>query len=138
MCQFALPGHRVWARVVRGHVGHRIGDLFAVAVPQTANRVMAGDRVQPRAKSVGFTQTSQPCRGDAEGVLHAVGCGVRVSDHPDAEVIKTVGIPVIDFSERLTITLRGGTRQITVADVAPKRDCSGHGEIPLRLITRRA
>ena len=96
---------------------------------------MAGDRVQPRAELVGIAQTSEVCRGDAEGVLHAVRCSVTVPEKSDTEVIQPVGIAVINLGERATITLCGGTRQhgvgggirhITVPGVGQQWQNSGH------------
>ena len=130
-----MAGHGVGARVVRRRVGQRIGYLFAVAVPKTTHHVMPGDRVEPRAQFLGFAEISEVCRGDAEGVLNTVGRSVTVSEQPNAEVVKAIGITVIYFGERATITLCGGTRQhgvgggirhITVPGVGQQWQNSGH------------
>ena len=91
---------------------------------------MAGDRVQPRAELVGFAQNSEVCRGDAEGVLHAVRCSVAVPEKSDTEVIQPVGIAVINLGERLTVTVGRRASQIAVADAGLKLQCSGHHEPP--------
>ena len=49
-----------------------------------------------------------------------------------------MGVTVVDFGEGLTIPLGGGTRQVTVADVGPQWQCSGHDDNPPRPITNFA
>ena len=99
-------------------------------MPKTAHRVVAGDRVEPRAELVGIAQTSEVCRGNTEGVLHAVGCSVTVPEKSDTEVIQPVGIAVINLGERLTVTVGRRASQIAVADAGLKLQCFGHHEPP--------
>lgn len=128
--QLALPGRDIGTPFGRCGVGHSVGGLFAVAMPKAAHRMVSRDGVQPRPKFVGLAQTAQLCRGDTEGVLHAVGGAVPVSDHPDAIVVEPVAVAVVDLDECLPITLGSGARQLTVGDVGPQRQRLGHDDTP--------
>jgi len=99
-------------------------------VPKTTHRVVAGDRVQPRAESVGFTQVREVGCGNAEGVLHTVGRFVTVPDQPHAEVVEPIGVAVVNLGECLTITRSGRSGEFTVADIGPQLQCSGHRNPP--------
>ena len=97
--------------------------------------MMAGDRVQPWAEFVGFPQTSEVCCGNTEGVLHAVGRSVTVPDQSDAEVIKPVGIAVIDLRECVPITVSSRSHQITVAEAMRADGARKPGKDDLTLLT---
>ena len=44
----------------------------------------------------------------------AVGCPVAVAEHPDAEVVQPVGVPVIHLAERGSVTGKRGVNQFRV------------------------
>ena len=124
--QFAVPGHRVGPWLVRCPIGKVVGNLFAVTVTEAAHRLVAGDRVQPRAELVGLAERRQARRRDTEHVLHAVGGGFAVPYQSQGEVVQAVGVAVIDAGQRLTITPRSGAGQFGVAGVVPTRHRPGH------------
>jgi hypothetical protein len=67
-------------------------------------------------------------RGGRRRILggSAQGGGVAIAQHPKTEVVQRVGVAVIDRCERLSITGRGGTRQLAIAVHLPIR-WDGHG-----------
>ncbi len=114
----------------RFEFGQHVGGFLAAALPLVSQRLVSGDGVEPGAQLVGVAQLRQFRRRRAEGVLNAVGGGVAVAQHADAEVVQPVGVPVVDRGERRAVTGRGGRREISVGGV-PVGLC-GHAFAPCR------
>jgi sirohydrochlorin ferrochelatase len=55
------------------------------------------------------------CGGD-EHVLRAVGCGIAVAQHSDAEVVQPVGVPVVDRRERKLVAAGRGNGDFGVVE----------------------
>jgi len=81
---------------------------FAAAGTDDGQRLVAGDCVQPGTQAFGFSQLRQSAGGRHEHVLHTVRRGVTITQHSDAEVVKPVGVAVVDRRESFLIPGRGG------------------------------
>jgi hypothetical protein len=113
--QLHARGQRLRARIRGRTVGQFVGRGLAAPLANPAQRLVAGDRVQPRTQSVRITQLRKLGGRDAERILHAVGGGFAVAKHSDAEVVQPVGVAVVDPCERPPVAGGRGSGQISVA-----------------------
>lgn len=102
--QLRTCGQRFGPGVIGGRLGKLVGNLFAPALPNPAERLITGDSVQPGPQLAEVTQTGEPRGGGAESVLNAVGRRFAITQHTDAEIEEAIGITIVDFGERTPVT----------------------------------